>query len=223
MMLNLLGLHQRDYLQHPDTKIPALLTYIADRACLFSLNGLIFPMPYEPLWRAYKHLWKSFVQHSRMGIRHPYDFVYGPIGKSHDGHYHQIKASKCKVQLSLNSEKALQCLSNVGITTLSPEKRSSKKEKKDHPDYRSVQNNKSEHFINKIRDEMIAISSCSIQQATNVIERSWVIDQMRKQNTVIFQESPTFWAFFILFEDKQLWYNDYETYMQKRFYWNNLK
>lgn len=221
MILNLFGLNKHEYLQHPDAKTPALLTFTIDWSCLLSLNGLIFPVPYEPLWHVYKNLWKSFVQQSRTGIRHYYDFVYGPIGKSHNGLYYQIKASKFKVQLSLNSKKALQCLSNTGITTLSPEKQSSKKEKIDPFHYRSVQNNESEHFINKIRDEIIAISNCSIQQATNIIEHSWISNQIRKQNTVIFHESPTFWAFFILFED--LWYDDYETYVKKRFYRNNLK
>lgn len=222
-MLDLLGFNKHDYLQHPDTKIPALLTFTIDRSCLFSLTGLIFPMPYESLWHVYKHHWKSFVQQSRTGIRHPYDFVYGPIGKSHDGKYYRIEASKFKVQLSLNSENALHCLSNLKIAILEAEKMPSKKEKTDHLGYRSVQNNKSKRFINEIRDEIVAISSCSIQEGTNIIERSWISEQIRKQNTVIFQESPTFWAFFILFEDKHLWYNDYETYMKKRCYWNNFK
>ena len=223
MMLNLVGLNKHEFLQHPDTKTPAFLTFTVDWSCLFSLNGLIFPMAHGPLWHVYQNLWKSFVQQSRMGIRHYYDFVFGPIGKSHDENYYQIKASKLKVQLSLNSEKALQCLSNTGITTLSPEKQSSKKEKIDPFHYRSVQNNESKRFINKIRDEIIAISDCSIQQAANIIEHSWVSGQISRQNTVIFHEFPSFWAFFILFEDKILWYDDYETYMKNRFYRNDLK
>lgn len=220
-MLKMLGLQKNDYLQHPDTKTPALLTCQIDRLCLLSLNGLVFPMPYEPLWHAYRNLWKSFVQRSRMGIKHHYDFVYGPIGRSHDGKYYQIKASKFKVQLSLNSENALQCLSNVSITPLMPEKHLSKKEKMDHLNDRSVQNNKSEYFINEIRNEIITISNCSTEHAANLIKQSWVFDQIKKQNAIIFHESPIFWAFFILFEDKHLWYKDYEAYLKKRFYWNN--
>src|SRR5690606_1477189 len=47
MMLNLVGLNKHEFLQHPDTKTPAFLTFTVDWSCLFSLNGLIFPMRSE--------------------------------------------------------------------------------------------------------------------------------------------------------------------------------
>lgn len=214
-MLEMLGLNKKEYLQNPDTRTPAYLTYNINVSRLLVLNGLIFPMPYEPLWLNYKEIWKSFVQHSRMGVKHQYDFVYGPIGSSHNGSYFQVTPSKLKVQLSLNSVKALQSLSNLSITTLTPKKLKARHLK--NTEHRSSGKNSMNHrFIKDIRDEVIVINQCSEQHATKLVEGSWVAAQIQKQNSILFHESPAFWAFFILFGDKKLWYKHYETYMKKR-------
>lgn len=117
-MLEVIGFSKNDYLNHPETKIPAYLTFDLNLCRLFQLNGLIFPMPYEPHWHVFKEHWKAFVQNCRMGLIHPFDFVYGPVGGRHNGSFFQVKPTKIKEQLSLNSLDAIRCLSNLRITIL---------------------------------------------------------------------------------------------------------
>jgi hypothetical protein len=215
-----LNLNKNQYLSHPETKIPALLAYSIDIYRLILLNGLIFPMPNDSSWFQYENAWKSFVQNCRMGVKHNYDFVYGPIGGSHEnGTYYQAKPSKKKEQLSLNSAKAIKCLSNLRITTLTSEKKPLKKSTSED-NYNHIRNpvykNPINHpFLRAIRDQLIHIGQTSCQHANYLVENSWVATQISKQDSVLFHESPAYWAFFILFGDERLWYRKYEKYSMR--------
>jgi len=106
------------YLDHPYSKIPVYLTFNIDLTQLLSLKGIVFPMPKDVYWPSYKKAWEIFVRNCRMGINHEYDFVYGPVGGRHPCCNYKMLASATKDQLSLNSIKALGCLSNLKIAVL---------------------------------------------------------------------------------------------------------
>ena len=215
ILLEILGLNEKEYLQHPETKTPACLTFSIDASRLLSLRGLIFPMPDNALWQKYKAIWKSFVQNCRNGATHNYDFVYGPIGSSHNGSYQEVKPSKKKVQLSLNSVEALKCLSNPSIAAFASKKL--KAAPFHHTVHRSSRQNQIYHnFIKNIRNEVINISRCSERHAAQLVENSWPAAQIQNQHSMIFHEFPEFWAFFILFGNKKLWYQHFETYLKTR-------
>src|SRR5699024_1437560 len=183
-MLRLLGINKNEYLEHPETRIPAYLTYNINVNRLLLLNGLIFPMPYDPLWHHYKKYWKFFVQNCRIGMKHPYDFVYGPVGGRHDGTYFQVKPSELKEQLSLNSVRAIQCLSNFKISTLKPERHNQLMN--EHYSMR-IPNNKSEisHlFLKEVCNELIRISQQSYRHCNDLVENSWIADQINKQESI---------------------------------------
>src|SRR5699024_5353927 len=69
-ILGLLGIKKNEYLGHPETKIPALLTFNINMNRLLLLNGLIFPMPYDLLWHLYINHWMDFFQNSRIVVKH---------------------------------------------------------------------------------------------------------------------------------------------------------
>lgn len=50
-ILNLLNLTESDYLNHPDTKIPAYLAFTVDIHALQRLHGRIFPLPHDEKWK----------------------------------------------------------------------------------------------------------------------------------------------------------------------------
>lgn len=118
-MLEAIDLNKNNYLNHPESKIPTYITFNLSLSRLLQLNGLVFPMPYETLWHEYKKYWEAFVQNCRIGLQHHFDFVYGPVGRRHNGSFSKVKPTKLKEQISLNSIDALQCLSNLKITILS--------------------------------------------------------------------------------------------------------
>ena len=217
-ILGLLGIKKNEYLGHPETKIPALLTFNINMNRLLLLNGLIFPMPYDPLWHQYKNHWMDFVQNSRIGVKHPFDFVYGPVGGRHNDTYFQVRPSKLKEQLSLNTVKAIQCLSDFKLTTLEP------KIKTHHNliygNYaKRNSNTKSEvdhHFLIEVRNELIRISQQSYRYANDLVNKSWIVDQIREQESILWHETPAYWAFFTLYENNKLWYKDYESYLIRR-------
>lgn len=205
------------YLHHPDTKIPAYIRFHIYLDSLFQLKGAVFPLPYEPQWNQYKIAWKSFVQNCRIGIKHKYDFVYGPVGRSYNDSYVKVKPSKFKDQLSLNSIHAIQCLSSLQIIPLSLQN--------DTPEplsimtthhsiqRRTLEKNRNKLYLEKIRDELVNISSYSYPYATRLINNSWLASQVDKQESIILHEPPLFWAFYILYGKKKLWYKDFETYI----------
>lgn len=126
-LLKQLGLDKTQFFKHPDTRIPAYLAYELNVKQLRQLKGKIFPLPHEADWPEYQKSWKYFVQHCRKGKPHPYDYVYGPVGGGHLTNANEIKASKAKNQLSLNSAKATSCLFKMQVVVLKPKKSSPKK------------------------------------------------------------------------------------------------
>ena len=120
-VLEMTNMSKAQCLNHPYRKIPVFLTFDLDLTQLLSLKGMIFPMPKDVYWTSYEKAWEIFVRNCRMGINHGYDFVYGPVGKRHTGCNYIMTASTSKDQLSLNSIKALGCLSNLKISVILPE------------------------------------------------------------------------------------------------------
>lgn len=210
-ILELLRINKEEYLNHPEIRIPAYLTYDIDVNCLLQLNGLVFSMPTDALWVYYEQTWKTFVQRCRSGVKHAYDFVYGPIGGSHNGTYSHVKPSKLKEQLSLNSSKSIQCLSNVRITVLSSNKlhKTNIEDLSHHVRHPII----SHPFLKDIRDHIMHIGPCSYQHANDLVLHSWVATEIRKQQSILFHESSAYWAFYILYGDESLWYRNYEMYM----------
>lgn len=117
-ILKIINMSKAQYLDHPYSKIPVYLTFNIDLTQLLSLKGIVFPMPKDVYWPSYKKAWEIFVRNCRMGINHEYDFVYGPVGGRHPCCNYKMLASATKDQLSLNSIKALGCLSNLKIAVL---------------------------------------------------------------------------------------------------------
>jgi len=114
-MLSKANITQRQYLLHPDTRIPAYLHYTLDVSRLRRLHGRIFPLPHQQGWIDEAAGWRRFVQSCRTGATHHYDFVYGPVAAFHDECTSEVMASRHKVQLSLNSYRAIACLTNIRI------------------------------------------------------------------------------------------------------------
>lgn len=72
-----------------------------------------------------------------------------------------------------------------------------------------------EQFLREVRNELICITKTPERQLDK--DKSlWFITQLNRQDAIIWHELPTYWAFFILFGDKKLWYKDYESYLIKR-------
>ncbi|WP_458413102.1 hypothetical protein ACNQFZ_20265 [Schinkia sp. CFF1] len=212
-MLEWLKINKCEYLHHQETKIPAYLTFDIDITRLLHLNGLIFPMPGEPSWHQKKETWKSFVQNCRRGLKHPYDFVYGPVGGRHDGTYTLVKPIKIKKQLSLNSVKALRCLSNYRITVAPTVKT---KAYPIHFEQRGPINSSEpiHPFLKEIRNHLIQLNPYSWYRANEMVNHSWLAEQLLSEETLLWHESPAYWAFFILYGESSLWYQSYERYMK---------
>ncbi|MFC4025563.1 DUF3990 domain-containing protein [Oceanobacillus longus] len=216
-LLKLLHINKDDYLNHPETRIPAFLSYHLNVKQLFSLHGLLFPMPYDSNWFLYKARWKDFVESCRLGMKHPFDFVYGPIGGRHNGTYAIVRPSKLKEQLALNSDKAMQCLSNLRITRLRPVNTNHEKKLNEHFLQRNRNKSVMNHpFLRSVCEELFSISQRSYLDADECAKFSWMAHQISKQESILWNESPTYWAFFILYGNKKLWYNDYESYLVRQ-------
>lgn len=122
LFLKRLKMTEEEYLRHPDTQRPAYLIFHLDIGRLRTLRGKIFPSPRDPKWPRYYRLWISFVARCRAGAKHPYDFVFGPVAGWHPFLPDRIRLTFRKDQLSLNSPRALQCLSEGIVVTHSPAK-----------------------------------------------------------------------------------------------------
>lgn len=122
-MLKQLGITRREFLQHPDAYTPAYLMFYLDIHRLLTLRGKVFPLPGDPKWPMVHRHWASFVARCRVGIQHPYDFVYGPVAGWHPLIPGRIRWAFRKDQLSLNSPRALRCLSGGAVVAFSWSKR----------------------------------------------------------------------------------------------------
>lgn len=118
LFLKRLKITEKDYIQHPDTRKPAYLVFYLDFNRLLTLRGLIFPSPDDPNWPLYRHGWTAFVARCRAGIKHRYDYVYGPVAGWHPFMPDRIRTAFRKDQLSLNSPRALRCLSGGTLAVL---------------------------------------------------------------------------------------------------------
>lgn len=208
-ILEIMGINKNEYLNHPETKIPAYLTFNLNLHQLLQLNGLIFPMPDEPHWHKYKEHWQAFVQNCRIGLKHYFDFVYGPVGGRHKGSFSKVKPSYLKEQLSLNSLNAIQCLSNLKITISSH--KYTQQVKIDPHRLRKF----NDIFLKRVIEVLMSKGRLSYQDAIELINHSWVAKQIENKESIIWHEHPEYWAFFILFESNKLWYQEYETYLTR--------
>lgn len=216
-ILRILGINESEYLLHPDTKIPAYITFKLNKRKLQQLHGLIFPLPHEPLWNQCKEHWKFFVQNCRTGITHPYHFVYGPVGARHDGSFFQVKPTKYKEQLSLNTQYAIDCLRLVKVTPLNDKSSTHKKFNNEHREKRMTYNyfELNHPFLQQIVHILMKLGKLRYEEAFTFMKESWVVNEAKNRQSVIWQEPPAYWAHYLLYEDKKLWYNDYETYLIK--------
>jgi hypothetical protein len=108
-MLSKTNISLRQYLLHPDSRVPAYLHCTLDVSRLRRLSGRIFPLPHQLRWMDEASVWRHFVQTCRTGLTHHYDFVYGPVAARHEASVNEVIASRHKVQLSLNSNRAIAC------------------------------------------------------------------------------------------------------------------
>src|SRR5690606_15334209 len=131
--------------------------------------------------------------------------------------FSKVKPTKLKEQISLNSIDALQCLSNLKITILSRiGMQHHNKTNSDHYRMRKINDSYeiNHPFLNDMLEVLMNIGHLSHRSAIDLINNSWVANQIKKQESIIGHEPPEYWAFSILYE-KKLWYQDYEIYMRK--------
>ncbi|MED1864612.1 DUF3990 domain-containing protein [Fictibacillus nanhaiensis] len=197
-ILDLLNLTESDYLNHPDTNIPAYLAFTADLHSLQRLQGRIFPLPHDEKWSFNKEAWKDFVKNSRKGMKHDYDFVYGPVWSGHFNSTGEIKASPFKEQLSFHNRKALHCLSSPMIIKLPPKKWMSSPEHTNH-DY--------DLFLSEIAKSLMKISTMKEKQAYHFIQKYLKTHSISNSHT---HETALYWAFSIFYQSKRIWIDEYE-------------
>ncbi|WP_171005536.1 DUF3990 domain-containing protein [Bacillus sp. E(2018)] len=197
-ILNQLNLSESDYLNHPDTKIPAYLAFSLDLHALQRLQGRIFPLPHEEKWQLNNDAWKDFVKTSRKGIKHNFDFVYGPVWSGHFNSTGEIKASPFKEQLSFHNHSALHCLSSPMIIKLPPQKwmNSSEFEKHDQ-----------DEFISEVGKSLIKISTMKEKKAHHFIQKFMMNHSLSDLHS---HETALYWAFTILYQSKRIWIDEYE-------------
>ncbi|OQP05695.1 hypothetical protein B1690_12640 [Geobacillus sp. 46C-IIa] len=214
-LLDLLNMSQSQYFHHPEIKIPACLVYELNVKQLRQLNGKEFSLPHEPGWVRHQRSWEQFVFNCRTGKRHDYDYVYGPVAKGHLTNMEKIKVSHTKDQLSLNSMRAVNCLTTLDILVFKPEDISMKavllKQLWSHR--QASENVRNDRFLREIRDELMTIGNLTSRQA----------DQMLRQaltslpfSSMIMHEPAAYWAFSILYGMRKLWHKEYEVYMKKK-------
>ncbi|MBD7965444.1 DUF3990 domain-containing protein [Fictibacillus norfolkensis] len=197
-ILDLLNLSESDYLNHPDTRIPAYLVFSLDLHTLHRLQGMIFPLPHDEKWSFNKDAWKEFVKNSRKGIKHDYDFVYGPVWSGHFNSTGEIKASPFKEQLSFHNEKALHCLSSPMIIKLPPKKWISSPEHTNHDQ---------DVFLSDIAKNLMKISTMKEKQALQFIHKYLMAHSFSNIHT---HETALYWAFAIFYQSKRIWIDEYE-------------
>lgn len=197
-ILNLLNLTESDYLNHPDTKIPAYLAFSVDLHALRRLQGRIFPLPHEVKWQLNKDAWKDFVKTSRKGIKHGYDFVYGPVWSGHFNSTGEIKASPFKEQLSFHNNRALHCLSSPMIIKLPPKKWMNSSE---------FENHDQEAFISEIGKNLMIISTMKEKQAYPFIKKYLITHSFSDLHS---HETALYWAFSIFYQSKRIWIDEFE-------------
>ncbi len=125
--LSMIGCTKKEFLHHPDTKVPALLQYRIHPSELIKLNGLIFPLPSHPDWQVASKVWHSFVTLNRKGGNlHSFDYVFGPVSKNKISPNGMIDYFPEKNQLSLHTASSLQSLMDIKIFTVGfPEEKES--------------------------------------------------------------------------------------------------
>jgi len=226
-LLEKLNISENQYLSHPDIKMPACVICKINLECLLNLRGLIFPMPQDLSWPFYKKLWEIFINNCRRGIKHNYDFVYGPfVGRQPNGVY-AITSNNTKDQLSLNSIRAIDCIYDLRIEELTPDVNSLNKlvtmNENDLLRSEIPMTENSYSFLIEIRNSIVDIIHCSYQEANNLIKNSWISSNISKYESTIMHESPSYWAFSILYENINLWYKDYESYVStnKKYYYDS--
>ena len=209
IMLERLKITKDQYFNSPDTRTPAYLALELDLNGLRRLHGKIFPLPHEPQWKNFQHSWQMFVQKCRSGETHHYDYVYGPIGKTHPTDPDQVLYSGAKEQLALNTEDAVACLSKFMVLTFTPGKRKTEKtigrqwlERTGN----STDFGKSEQqFWRAVHDQVMSVGKLTDKEANRMISKSWVFTRFREYRFMIRHEPAAYWAFAVLYHTGKLW------------------
>lgn len=211
-VLDVLKISSAQYFSNPDTWIPAYIVYNLDANALSQRNGLMFPLPGHPEWPAKKTSWEAFVKNGRRGIKHFYDFVYGPVGGRHDQNPAEVTASANKDQLSFHSKIAIRCLSNPRMITF----RERKKVTKIFVRGKTERAVLSKSFLTEIREELAKAGNMSLEQADRMLKKSWVGKHRAEPDSVLAHESASYWAFTVLYGANKLWHQEYEDYVLNR-------
>ncbi|WP_327997560.1 DUF3990 domain-containing protein [Geobacillus thermodenitrificans] len=214
-LLAQLNMSQSQYFNHPEIKIPACLVYELNVSQLRQLNGKEFSLPHEPGWERHQRSWERFVLDCRTGKRHHYDYVYGPVAKGHLTNIEKIKVSHTKDQLSLNSMRAVTCLSALDIVAFKPEDIYMKafllKQLWNH--IQNSENARNYRFLHEIRNELMMIGNLTSRQADKMLRQSLTSLPF---SSIIMHEPAAYWAFSVLYGMRKLWYKEYEVYMKKK-------
>jgi len=204
--LDWLQISKEHYLNHPYTRTPAYLAFDLNLNQLIFLKGKIFSFPHEWGWHEDRKSWERFIKNCRTGFMHNYDYVYGPVGGSHPIDPDQVKVSHRKDQLSLNSIRAIHCLSNLKIFTfhaITPRIEMITRKRR-----------KPENILShEIHDKVRVLGNFTSKQAEQITKKSWLYPYMWKTESPLFHEQPCYWAFSILYGPNSLWYEDYEEYL----------
>ncbi|KHF40637.1 DUF3990 domain-containing protein [Halalkalibacter okhensis] len=208
-LIDRLNMNISNYFNHPDTKKAAYLFYDIDINKLKDLNGKYFPLPQHSKWPLSHKKWRKFVNDCRSGKAHKYDFVYGPVGKKHKTNSHQILLSRAKDQLSLNSEKAIHCLSNPRIIPVNVARGRVHSFWQPYVISEQVMQRK---LKKNITMELLKLGDMSKKEAQNQVEKSWIFSKAQF-NQLLLNEPPTFWAYSILKGNDTLWYQEYESHV----------
>lgn len=207
-ILDFLKISKQHYFNHPYTRIPSYLIFDLNLSQLVQLNGRVFPLPHELGWSHEQKSWELFVQKCRAGVMHSYDYVYGPIGGNHPIVPNQVKVSKSKDQLSLNSIRAIQCLSNLKVATF----------KSIQPIRTTLSDNErnlKNFLFQEINEKLRDIGNFSRNQSDHIIKKSWLYPWSKKMELPLFHEPASYWAYSILYGTDSLWYEEYENYLVK--------
>lgn len=195
--LEKLGISIGEYLNHPASRIPVIIVYNIDIERLLRLKGMIFPFPHHYSWAKSKGTWEEFVLKCRQGYTHPYDFVYGPIAGGHFKDEKNIKVSKTKDQLSLHSQQALNCLTNVQIVL----------GKNERDQLKLMQET---YLVGSIQKACSDILGLHREQRNDLVLNSWLTSL---HPSIVRMESPYYWAFSLLEGNHSLWHDVYEKWM----------
>lgn len=203
LLLDKLNIPKKLYLSHSDVGIPAVISFQINLQNLLQLNGKIFPFPNDLSWSYYHEEWKQFVYKCRAGLRHKYDFVYGPIGGGHFKSHKKIKVSKTKDQLSLNTPEAISCLSEMKILYINNRVFVN----------RNFNDEKKGVLLNEIKEVLLNNFRLTVDIADELVYKSWVT---YLTSDVLLHESPLYWALCLFQGGKSLWYKEYEDKLLSR-------